>query len=199
MIRDLYRNPGSTPLDRDVLSQLIPNLSTKEELNEWERQNILAAKDWALNPRVMKREDPLIEPYLRELHKRMFDQTWKWAGKYRKTEKNLGVPFHQITNGIAALLGDVHYWIDRRTFDPDEIAIRFHHRLVWIQAFPNGNGRHARLLADAIAVKHGSEEFTWGAKRWKNIGRAREEYIRCLRAADANNDDIRRLVNFARS
>jgi Fic-DOC domain mobile mystery protein B len=181
------------------LSQLIPNLSTKEELNEWERQNILAAKDWALNPRVMKREDPLIEPYLRELHKRMFDQTWKWAGKYRKTEKNLGVPFHQIMNGIAALLGDAHYWIDRGTFDLDEIAIRFHHRLVLIHPFPNGNGRHARMVADAVAVKHGAGEFTWGAKKWKNIGRAREEYIRCLRAADINNEDIRGLVNFARS
>ena len=199
MIRDLYRNPGSTPLDHDELSQLIPNLSTKEELNQWERQNILAAKDWALNSRVMKREDPVIEPYLRELHKRMFDQTWKWAGKYRKTEKNLGVPFHQIMNGIAALLGDVHYWIDRRTFDLDEIAIRFHHRLVWIHPFPNGNGRHARLLADVIAVKNGGEEFTWGSKAWKNIRHAREEYIRCLRAADANNDDVRGLVNFARS
>ena len=198
MIRNLYQNPGSTPLDHDELSQLIPNLSTKEELNEWERQNNLAAKDWALNPRVMKREDPLIEPYLRELHRRMFDQTWKWAGKYRKTGKNLGVPFHQIMNGIAALLEDAHYWIDSRTFDLDEIAIRFHHRLVWIHPFPNGNGRHARLLADVIAVKNGGEEFTWGSIRLKNVESARREYIRCLRVADANNDDIRGLVSFGR-
>jgi Fic-DOC domain mobile mystery protein B len=198
-IRDLKPGASSTPLDADELCDLIPSLSTKQELNEWERQNILSARDWALNPRVMRRQDPLVEPYLRELHKKMFDRTWKWAGKYRKTEKNLGVPFHQIMNGIAALLGDAHYWVEHRTFGADEMAIRFHHRLVWIHPFLNGNGRHARLLADAIAVKHGGEGFTWGAKGWKNVGRAREEYIRCLRTADANNDDIRGLVKFARS
>jgi Fic-DOC domain mobile mystery protein B len=129
----------------------------------------------------------------------MFGETWTWAGRYRKTDKNLGAPFHQILNGIAAILGDVHYWLENETFDIDEIAIRYHHRLVRIHPFPNGNGRHARLLADVIVVKNGRERFTWGLKELKDAGPARSEYIRCLRAADANNDDIRGLLHFARS
>ena len=129
----------------------------------------------------------------------MFDQTWTWAGKYRTTNKNLGVLFHQIMNEIAAILGNCHYWIEHETFDPDEIAIRFHHRLVWIHPFPNGNGRHARLLADVIAVKNSRERFTWGSATLEAAGSGRAEYIRCLQAADVNNDDIQGLLKFARS
>ena len=191
--------PGNTPLDAEEVVQLIPSLATQQELNEWERQNILEARKWALSARVLKRADPFREPYLRELHRRMFDQTWGWAGRYRRSNKNLGVPFHQIMNHLAALLGDAQYWMERQTFITDEIAVRFHHRLVWIHPFPNGNGRHARLLADVIAVKHGREEFTWGAKALVDAGPARAEYIRCLKAADAKNEDIQGLLKFARS
>ena len=102
-------------------------------------------------------------------------------------------------NGIAAILGDVHYWLENGTFEIEEIAIRYHHRLVWIHPFSNGNGRHARLLADVIAVKNGRERFTWGLKELKEAGQARTEYTRCLKVADADNDDIRGLLNFARS
>src|ERR1700675_748119 len=94
-IPNLNHAPGNTPLDANEQAQLIPNLASKAELNEWERQNILEAYNWALSSRVLKRRDPLIEPYIRELHKRMFDQTWKWAGKYRTSNKNLGAPFHE--------------------------------------------------------------------------------------------------------
>jgi Fic-DOC domain mobile mystery protein B len=191
--------PGNTPLDADELGQLIPSLATQEELNEWERRNILEAYEWAMNPRVLKREDPLVERYLRELHRRMFAETWRWAGKYRKSNKNLGVPFHQILNRLAALLGDAQYWMERGTFDLDEIAVRVHHQLVRIHPFPNGNGRHARLVADVIAVKHGREDFSWGAKELARPGAAREEYIRCLHVADLDPDDIQGLLKFARS
>jgi Fic-DOC domain mobile mystery protein B len=191
--------PGNTPLTPDELAGLRPSLATKGELDEFERSNILEANRWAFSPRVLKREDPFIEPYLRELHRRMFGETWTWAGRYRKTDKNLGAPFHQILNGIAAILGDVHYWLENETFDIDEIAIRYHHRLVRIHPFPNGNGRHARLLADIIAVKNGRERFTWGLRELIEARPAREEYIRSLKAADTNNDDIRGLLNFARS
>jgi Fic-DOC domain mobile mystery protein B len=191
--------PGNTPLTPDELGGLRPSLATKGELDEFERANILEADRWAFNPRVLKRRDPFIEPYLRELHRRMFGETWTWAGKYRKTNKNLGVPFQQVINGIAAILGDSHYWVENGTFDIEEIAIRYHHRLVSIHPFPNGNGRHARLLADVVVVKNGRERFTWGLKELKNAGPARVEYIRCLKAADANNDDVQGLLSFARS
>jgi len=199
MIPNLNQALGNTPLDPDELAQLVPNLATQAELNEWERQNILEANEWELNPRVLRRQDPLIEPYLRELHRRMFDRTWKWAGTYRQKNKNLGVPFHQILNRLAVILGDAQYWIEHKIFEIDEIAIRFHHRLVWVHAFPNGNGRHARLLADAIAAKNGREPFSWGLRELVAMSATRDEYIRSLKAADANNDDIQGLLRFARS
>ncbi len=196
---NLNRAPGSTPLDQEDIDQMIPSLSTQGELNQFEEANITEANAWALNSRVLKNQEPLTEPYVRELHKRMFNQTWKWAGKYRAKELNIGVPHHEIQNQIPALLGDTRYWIDNKTFDMDEIAIRVHHRMVWIHPFRNGNGRHARLLADVIAVKSGREQFTWGSIALAAAGPGRAEYIRCLKVADADNDDIQGLLVFARS
>jgi Fic-DOC domain mobile mystery protein B len=195
----LSQVPGNTPLDQDDVALLIPSLSTQGELNQFEEANITEANAWALNPRTLKIQDPFTEPYVRELHKRMFNQTWKWAGIYRAKELSIGVPYHEIRNQIPALLGNARYWIDNKTFDPDEIAIRVHHRMAWIHPFRNGNGRHARLLADVIAVKNGHEQFTWGSITLAAAGPGRAEYIRCLKAADANNDDIQGLLRFARS
>jgi Fic-DOC domain mobile mystery protein B len=187
----------NTPLSPDEQADLIPNLATKEELNQWERENILVAYSWALNPRTLARENALSEPYLRELHRRMFDQTWRWAGLYRTSEKNIGVLHHQIREQLAILVGDTSYWIEHATFQPDEIAIRFHHRLVSIHPFSNGNGRHARLMADVLAKLQGRPEFTWGGADIVAQGNIRQGYIQALRSADGN--DIRPLLAFARS
>lgn len=188
---------GNTPLSPEEQDDLIPDLTTKEELNEWERQNILVAYAWATEPRNLSRRDPFAEAYVRELHLRMFDQTWKWAGTYRTTEKNIGVPHYQIREALAALLGDARYWVEHRTFEPDEAAVRFHHRSVWIHPFANGNGRHARLMADVIALKSGRRVFTWGGADIARAGDFRRSYIEAFRAADKN--DIRPLLEFARS
>src|SRR5580658_5663193 len=158
-----FDGAGNTPLTPEDAAQLIPSLATREELNEFEGRNILEARRWALNKRVMTTRDPLDEIYLRELHRRMFDQTSKWAGTYRKTDLNFGCPFAEIYQRIPVLLGNVRYWIERRTFELDEIAVRYHYQLVWeIHAFPNGNGRHARMIADVLAVQRGRPAFTWG-------------------------------------
>jgi Fic-DOC domain mobile mystery protein B len=188
---------GNTPLAPEEQDDLLPDLATKEELNEWERQNILEAYTWALEPRNLNRHDPFAEAYLRQLHLRMFDQTWRWAGTYRTTEKNIGIPHYQIREALAILLGDARYWAEHRTFEPDELAIRFHHRLVWIHPFANGNGRHARLMADVIVRKQGRPLFTWGGAEIVQAGDFRRGYIDALRAADKNN--IRPLLTFARS
>jgi Fic-DOC domain mobile mystery protein B len=188
---------GNTPLTPDEQADLIPNLATKEELNQWERENILVAYSWALNPRTLARENALSEPYLRQLHRRMFDQTWRWAGLYRTSEKNIGVLHHQIREQLAILVGDTNYWIEHATFPADEIAIRFHHRLVFIHPFSNGNGRHARLMADVLAKLQGRPEFTWGVSDIVAQGNIRQGYIEALRAADKN--DIQLLLAFARS
>jgi Fic-DOC domain mobile mystery protein B len=188
---------GNTPLSPEEQADLIPNLATKEELNEFERANILVAYDWALAPRNLRRQDPLTEPYLRDLHRRMFDQTWKWAGLYRTTEKNIGIPHYQIRDALGALLGDVRYWLEQRTFPPDETAIRFHHRLVSIHPFANGNGRHARLIADVLARTQDKPVFTWGGADIVPQGDFRRRYIDALQTADKN--DIKPLLEFARS
>ena len=188
---------GNTPLSPEEQDDLIPDLTTKEELNEWERQNILEAYTWALEPRNLNGQDPFAEAYVREMHLRMFDQTWKWAGTYRTTEKNIGIPYYQIREALAILLGDARYWVEHQTFEPDELAIRFHHHLVWIHPFANGNGRHARLMADVIVRKQGRPVFTWGGADIVRAGDFRRSYIDALRAADKN--DIRPLLAFARS
>jgi Fic-DOC domain mobile mystery protein B len=188
---------GNTPLSTDEQADLIPNLATKEELNEFERANILVAYDWALASRNLRRQDPLTEPYLRDLHRRMFDQTWKWAGIYRTTEKNIGIAHYQIRDGLGALLGDVRYWLQHQTFPPDEIAVRFHHRLVSIHPFANGNGRHARLMADVLVRTQDRPVFTWGGADIVAQGDFRLRYIDALQAADKN--DIALLLAFARS
>lgn len=196
-IPNLNETPGNTPLHPDDAEQLIPNLATRQELDEWERTNILAAQNWAFNSRVMRNRDPLDELYLRELHRRMFGETWKWAGKYRTRDVNFGCPFAEIYHRIPILLGNVRFWIEKNTFDMDEIAVRFHYQLVTeIHAFPNGNGRHARLLANVLRVKHGRPRFTWGRT---TTGPARESYFASLHALDADSANVQPLLEFARS
>jgi Fic-DOC domain mobile mystery protein B len=188
---------GKTPLSADERAGLLPSLATREELNQWERSNILEAYAWAFAPSNFARQDPVTEAYVRGLHRRMFDQTWTWAGHYRSTEKNIGIPHHQIRDSLAGLLGDVRYWLEQSTYPPDEIAIRFHHRLVSIHPFANGNGRHARLIADVLAQRQGRPGFSWGSSAIARAGDYRRAYIEALRAADRN--DIQLLLHFART
>jgi Fic-DOC domain mobile mystery protein B len=188
---------SNTPLSPDEQAGLLPNLTTRQELNEWERQNVLQAFAWALDPRNVIRRDSLTESYVRGLHQRMFSQTWTWAGRYRTTEKNLGIPHHEIRDALAGLLGDVRYWLEHRTFVPDEIALRLHHRLVAIHLFANGNGRHARLMADVLAERQGQPAFSWGISAIARDSDFRRAYIEALRAADRH--DMQLLLLFARS
>jgi len=187
---------GNTPLAPEELDDLIPNLGMREELNEWERENILRARRWAFG-RSLASSNPVSDEYIRKLHRRMFDQTWKWAGVYRKTEKTIGVQVQQMREMLAALLGDANYWIENNTYTADEIALRFHHRLVLIHLFPNGTGRHARLIADVLAVKLGRPVFSWGRLSLIKPAEARERYLQALRTADAG--DVVALIEFARS
>lgn len=187
---------GNTPLSPEELADLIPSLATKEELNEWERENILLGREWATADRTSP-AGIASDEYVRKLHTKMFDQTWKWAGEYRRTEKNIGVPVHEIRDSFMALCGDVRFWIENSTYSPDEIAVRFHHRLAIIHPFPNGNGRHARLIADVLAMKLGRPAFTWGSANLIKEGEARTRYLEAIRAAD--NGNIQPLLKFARS
>jgi len=120
----------------------------------------------------------------------------KWAGVYRITEKNIGVPHHEIREGIGTLIGEARYWLEHGTYPPDELAVRFHHRLVLIHPFSN-SGRHARLIADVLAQRQERPVFSWGGENLARAGDFRRRYISALQAADAH--DIAPLLAFARS
>ena len=192
---------GNTPIRSEEAEHLIPKISTMGELNEYEALNILQGHDWAFHARTMKSRDPLEEPYVRDLHHHMFDNVWKWAGKYRTHELNIGCGPSEVLQKIPQLLGNVRYWLEHKTFPVDECLIRFHHQLVSrIHPFPNGNGRHARMIADVVAVKFGQPEFTWGVgEDLVAEGNARTRYLAALRALDANENDVKALLDFARS
>jgi Fic-DOC domain mobile mystery protein B len=187
--------PGATPLDPDEIAGLIPrSITTVAALNAYEAENILAAMEWLENAR---RKDPLSDDFLKELHRRMFGRTWRWAGQYRLTGKNIGVDPANIAVQIRELTRNCRAQIDAGGIPLDHLAARFHHRLVWIHPFANGNGRHARLATDLLLELRGGEPFSWGAANLDNQGPVREAYIEALREADRNNFEP--LVAFVRS
>lgn len=188
---------GATPLDDETLRGLIPGLTTHRELDEYEAANVARAMLWAGASRSLKK-DLLSLTGLKLLHQKMFEDTWSWAGDLRSRQTNIGVSPQTIQSDMAILLGDVSYWIEHQTFSPEEIAIRFHHRLVYIHPFPNGNGRCARLATDLLLKQLGLASFTWGRTSLVPPGKAREEYIRCLKKADREGDYVP-LLKFAKS
>lgn len=185
---------ATTPLNPEERAQLIPTyITNRAQLNEAEQANIADADLWAFR----RKRDVLDEAFLLNLHKRMLNGVWKWAGSFRQTERNIGIPAYRIGTELRLLLDDVRYWVEHQTFSPDEIAVRFHHRLVFIHPFPNGNGRHARLSADLLAVQLGQERFSWGSANLVTADETRATYVAALKAADAH--DIGPLLAFARS
>lgn len=189
---------GQTPLDEDEKEGLlIPSIATRAELDEFEQQNIEEAMQW-LMMRSFRKDAVLTETFMRSLHKRIYGNVWAWAGDFRKTDKNLGIDKWQIPTALKALLDDTRFWIDNGTFTADEIAVRFKHRIVSIHCFPNGNGRHSRLIADVMIEKiFRLPVFSWGANNLVQQGDSRTAYLQAIRAADAG--DIKPLLAFARS
>ena len=194
---DLEYSSGQTPLDEDEKEGLlIPTITTRAELDEFEQLNIQEAQEW-IRKRKFKRETILTEQFVKELHRRMYSDVWKWAGEFRRTNKNIGVDKLEIGIQIRNLLDDCSFWIDNKTYPDDEIAIRFKHRIVSIHCFSNGNGRHSRLMAEII-IKHvfGKPIFTWHSRNLTKQDDPRKEYLQALKEADAGN--ILPLMKFAR-
>lgn len=184
----------ATPLTAEEREQLIPAYITlRHELNEAEQINIGQALRWT----TARKRDVLDQNFLRQLHKRMFGDVWRWAGQYRTSARNIGVDPYRITTDVHQAIGDACYWIEHKTYPPDEIAVRFSHRLVVTHPFPNGNGRFSRLIGDLLAQQLEQEPFTWGRANLVDVGETRARYIEALRAAD--NHNIKPLVLFARS
>ncbi len=187
---------GATPLDTDELEGLkLKHITTRGELDRWEQENITAAIDWLERRR---KGDILTEEFVLLLHEKMFGKVWIWAGSFRRSGKNIGVDWTRIGTELRYLLDDVRYWIEHKTYSSDETGVRFHHRLVAIHLFPNGNGRHARLITDVLMTEVlGGQPFTWGNGDLQNMGDTRRKYIVALRAAD--NHEYAPLIEFVRS
>jgi Fic-DOC domain mobile mystery protein B len=195
----LEYDPGQTPLDEEEMDGLlIPSVTTKKELNEFEQLNIQKAVEWSLIRKKFKVGKILTEEFILEVHERMLDKVWSWAGAFRTSEKTIGISRHQVPIQLRQLIDDCKFWIDNETYPAEEIAIRFKHRLVAIHLFSNGNGRHSRLMAD-ILMKHafGMQIFTWGQKSLVNKSKTRETYIKALQKAD--NHEYGDLIAFAQS
>jgi Fic-DOC domain mobile mystery protein B len=188
---------GATSLEPEEIEGLKDDsISTRSELDEMEGLNILAAYDWLGRKNT---KDILTESFLCRLHKQMFGGVWRWAGSYRSTEKNIGCRFYLIPTQLKELLENTKFMIGNEEVSNEEVLVRFHHGLVKIHPFPNGNGRHSRLACDLLANQLGIEEFTWGksADNLTSDSNIRRTYIAALKAADRG--DITQLTNFVRT
>lgn len=191
---------GATPIDADEADGLIPtHIISRKELDELEEANIQAAVSWARRRVISgkRKTDVLTEDFLYELHRRMFGSVWHWAGEVRRTNTNIGVDKYSVRTEVRKLIEDARYWREHGVYNRDELAVRFHHRLVAIHPFPNGNGRHARLVADLLVEQAGGERFSWGGGMLTSTSDLRSQYIAALR--DADEGDEKPLVAFARS
>ena len=194
----LDNSDGQTPLDEEEISGLrIPGIATRGELDEFEQQNIEQAIQWTLG-RSFKAETVFTEDFLNAVPRRMYADVWTWAGKFRETEKNFGVLPWQIALELKKLLDDALFWHENKIYAPDEIALRFKHRLVSIHCFSNGNGRHSRLMADIIIEKLFKRPvFSWGSANLSKTGDPRAAYLKAIKTADQGDYGL--LLEFARS
>lgn len=188
---------GATPLNTDEMEGLkYPHIETRVELDQLEQQNIQEGYNWLKRQRKFK--DFISEAFVIELHIQLFGSVWSWAGSFRNSDKNIGIDHLYIGVELRNLLEDARYWLEHGTYNNEEFAARFHHRLVKIHPFPNGNGRHARIMTDVILEKVlGISPVNWGASGLDKDGEHRQRYIQALRAAD--NNDYQSLIEFVSS
>lgn len=176
---------GATPLDPDERDGLLfPHIDTRGELDQMEQVNIQQGLLW-LHNKSLSNDDLLTDSFARQLHQKLFSDVWKWAGEYRRTEKSIGIAPEQISVQTRLLMDDTRFWVENDTYPAKELALRFHHRLVKIHIFPNGNGRHSRIMADAILTKLlSTQPIKWGDRNLTKAGDIRMNYINALRQAD---------------
>ncbi|UZN02523.1 mobile mystery protein B [Cellulomonas sp. S1-8] len=199
---DAFDPDGATPLTPDETAGLIPSfVATRSDLNLVEQANIASGRRWALGRAPRTPDVVLDDAFVRELHRRMFGQVWRWAGQYRTTERNIGVDPTRVATGVRDLVGDARFWVAPGTawITPERAVVRVHHQMVALHPFPNGNGRHARLLTDVLGRALGLPVFTWGAADLDADGPDRAAYLAALRAADRDPDELDALLAFARS
>lgn len=180
--------PPNAPISARERTRLLPSLTSRGQLEQIERLSINGARVWVMRAAVLKREDLLTEAFARELHRRMFRGIWRDAGRYRTTKRNPGWEPKRIAEGVRLILDDAEAWFRFGTYPVHEAAVRLHQRLVSLHPWSNGNGRHARLMADVVVASHGEAPLTWGSRGEAGApGSARPRYLEAMRRADAGN------------
>lgn len=193
MIAEMQYPEEATPLDPNEMDGLKhKHVTTQAELDQLEQANIESGLLWL----GRQRAHVLTDDFVVVLHKRLFGDVWAWAGTFRKTGKNVGIDAVQIPIELRTLMGDARFWADNKTYPPSEAAIRLHHRLTRIHPFPNGNGRHARIMADTVLDRvYKARPIDWaGGYDLQKMNERRKAYIAALKAAD--NNDIDPLKKF---
>jgi Fic-DOC domain mobile mystery protein B len=196
---ELEYDRGQTPLNEEEMDGLLlPSVTTKKELDEFEQLNIQKAIEWYLIRKKFKADQILSEEFILGVHKKMLEDVWSWAGQFRTSEKTIGIAWYQVPIQLRQLIDDCNFWIKNGTYRPEEIAVRFKHQLVAIHLFSNGNGRHSRLMGD-ILMKHvlGMPRFSWGRNSSTGKSKIRDFYIKALKKAD--NGEFEDLIEIARS
>jgi Fic-DOC domain mobile mystery protein B len=189
---------ADAPISADERARLLPSLSTRAQLTEIERRHTNAARVWAMRGAVLRRSDLMTEAFARELHRRMFGGIWRGAGRYRTTGCTSGWEPGQIAEGVRMFFDDAEAWLRYATYPVHETAVRLHLRLASVRPWFNGNGRHARLVADIVVAASEEEPLTWGSHSpWGDPGEARARYLRAMRIAESG--DFKPLVDFALS
>lgn len=193
---DLFQEPeDATPLEPEEREGLrLTWVTTRTDLNIAEQDNIDKGAAWAFRAR---KPELMTVDFVLQLHKRMLGDVWSWAGQYRRTERNIGIAPHMIGVQTSQLMGDAAYWVENATYEPTELAVRLHHRLVYIHPFPNGNGRHARMMADLVLRRLGAPSLSWGGGSLADLNELRRAYVDALRLADREDYDA--LIAFSRS
>lgn len=188
---------GATPIDD--LSGLIPEgILTYADLSAVEAENIFQAANKHLHRRKNLTRRGFTEDYVRKVHRDMFGSVWTWAGSYRQSNYNLGVPVELIRDEIQKLSDDQRYWDSSlaNSMSILERAVRIHHRLAWIHPFPNGNGRHARMMMDIYLYAHRQPLTLWPSDKMSQDGNERAHYHAALKKADSG--DFKDLIEFTK-
>ena len=181
-MKDIYFNDrkGNTVLSNSELRGLLLNhITVMRELDEAEQVNINEGLLWLA---TQKNKDFLDEMFMKKLHKKLFGKVWKWAGKYRKSEKNIGIDAYKVPTEMMKLIEDVNYWVENNSYEVSELIARFHHRLVWVHPFPNGNGRFSRIFTNYLCKRYKLKMPEWQGHLNPHL--RRKLYIKALQQAD---------------
>jgi len=173
------------PLEADEIKALIPgHITSRAQLNNWQQENILAAKLWGFKGLT---KIVITPAFIVKLHEKMFYKTWTWAGKLRQQDNQRGEPWADIAQALTKLSEDSNCWLEEKAYELEELLARLHYRLVAIQAFFDGNGRHGRLLTDLLYYKLARKQFDWGKTLNEKPLVIRQRYHEALQAAEQGN------------